>query len=196
MNDIEVDPIIPGDAGATAESEDEKRKRLARDRKRAQRARDAKQKQAQATESERKWWERNRAALPSVELASLESQDREIRDLLLSMAALQGTDEELVEIVVDHVKENGTAHLGYITRAPREVVPADWPEQDYWKNPELLAALEAESDATQIFVRYGLLTALVDYKVVDFLHAQGWEWLAAAKLVGYVEVRGVGYHHR
>jgi hypothetical protein len=188
------DPIIPGEAGATAESEEEKRKRLQRERKAKQRANEKKQKQAQATESEREWWERNRTSLPPNELSSLESQDRETLEILKSMELLKGTDPELVEVVAESVKENGVAHLGNIVR--NEDIPKDWSIQDYWKNPELLAALEAESDSTAIFVRHGLLTALPDWRVVEFLQSQGWEWKKAAALVGYAEVKGIGFQYR
>jgi hypothetical protein len=193
----QIDPMVIGEAGATAESEAEKKRRQWRESKQKQRRAERQEKVAKATESEREWFERNRASLPPAELASLEKLDAEVRELLVSMKSLQGSDEELVKIVVDHVKENGTAHLGYITRASREIIPADWPSVEYWKNPELLAALEAESDSTATFIRFGLLTALIDWNVQAFLiDKAGWTQNRTAELLGYVEVSGVGYLYR
>jgi hypothetical protein len=190
----ETDPLN-AIAGETAESLAEKRR--ARDAARKRKEREAIKRRKEAlsrSTNESEWYQSNRNSLSGSELASLESQDGEIREILLSMESLQGQDEELTQIVIDHVKENGVVYLSRIVKDDR--IPPNWSETAYWKNVELLEALEAESDQNAIFHRYGLLIALIDWRVIDYLTKKvGWQWNEAANLVGYVEERG-GYKHR
>jgi hypothetical protein len=162
-----------------------KRKRD-RERKRKQREDARKTKVASKTETEREWWAGNRATLEPEKLTELQAQDAYIRDVLFSMETLATEDDELVEIVVSLVNDFGVAHLGYITHADKEILPSDWPSQNYWQSPELLAALLVEGHNTETYIRYGLLVALPDWRVVQFLTKKaGWSWQKAADLVGY-----------
>jgi len=173
--------------GAT-ESEEEKRKRIQRERKARSRAKEKKIKQAQATESEVEWWQRNRATLLKPdELAAMQEQDAEVREILRSMEILQGEDHELTQIVLDLVKERGVVHLGNIHRDPD--IPADWSSRPYWQDSALLGKLEAEGGQTAQFVRFGLLSSLPDWRAVEFVQKSGWSWEKAAELVGYVVTR-------
>jgi hypothetical protein len=183
--DLYPDPIIPGEAGATVESEDEKRRRIAREKKQKQRAAAKQKKQALNTESEQEWFQQNRARLKPDELTATQEKDAYVRDLLFSMKTLKGQDEELVQIVVEFVEERGVAHLGRITKAGPETIPADWPSRPYWQQPELLAALEGEGWQTAQYVRLGLLAALPDFRVEQFLTQKvGWSWERAISLLG------------
>jgi hypothetical protein len=179
------DAIIPGEAGATVESEDEKRRRVERERKRKQRAVLKQKKEALNTQSEQEWWAGNRARLKPTELESMVEQDAYVRDLLFSIKTITNVeaDPELIDIVVEFVKEHGVVYLGSFHRD--QDIPYDWSSQAYWKQPELLAALKAENWQTERHVVYGYLAALPDWRVVEFLHKKaGWEWLRALELTG------------
>jgi hypothetical protein len=179
--------LLTPDQVATAEA-DARRERDA-ERKRQQRAREKIQrdrvKAASLAETERKWWESNRAALSAEASAAMQAQDYYIRDLLFSMETVvnvQELDPELIDIVVAFVKDRGVTHLGYISK---NELP-DWPSRQYWRDAELMDKLIAENSQTEQYVKYGLLAALPDWRVVDFLKGKaGWTWQRAADLVGY-----------
>jgi hypothetical protein len=141
---------------------------------------------ASRTVTERAWWEGNRSTLKPLELEAMQEQDAYIRDLLFSMEAVadaQQSNPVLIEIVEDLVKENGTTHLGYVSK---NALPPDWPSRQYWRDAELMERLSGENKQTEQYVRYGLLTALPDWRVVEFLTEKAkWSWQQAADLVGY-----------
>ena len=210
----DTDPIVPGEAGATAESEAEKRRQKWRERKRKQRAEARDQKAAEITESKAEWFSRNRAKLSPDELAEMQAQDARCLDHVLVMnymdancltddpaelgITLGGLNEiferDCVADLVTLVKENGVTHLGYIHRS--DEIPQDWPSRPFWKDAELLAALEQEGLQTGQYIRYGLLAALPDWQVAHFLqdHAK-WPWDEVAALLGYYEnAQGIVRH--
>lgn len=175
------------------DAEQRKRKRD-RAKKRKQRVVEREEKAASVSETEREWWNGNRATLDPEKLAVMTEQDAYIHEILTSLEMVQSLDDELVEIVVELVKENGTAHLGSIVKDVE--IPADWEEQQYWQNLDLVKKLEAESEATATYVRFGLFIALPDWRIVEFLTRKaGWKWDDAAKLVGWYETRE-GYRHK
>jgi hypothetical protein len=187
----DIDPIVPGEAGASAESEPEKRRRQWRERKRKQRLEQREQKAAQTVEAESEWWTQNRASLSPTELAAMEEQDEYLRDVLFSMETINDvqSDPELVDVVVASVKEHGVTHLGGITRGD---IPKDWSSRQYWKEPQLVAVLEQEGSQTAQFVRYGLLLALPDWRVAEFLQKKaGWSWDQVAELLGLTDSRDI-----
>jgi hypothetical protein len=189
-----IDPMVPGEAGATAESEDGKRRRLWRERKRKQRSEEKQQKVAHSTETEDDWWARNRALLSQEDLEAMQAQDEGCRDYLTTMAYATRNDISLDDLnyifekdyvtdLAGFVKEHGVVHLGAITRGD---IPHDWPERQYWKEPELLAALEQENRQTAQYIRYGLFAGLPDWRVARFLVDKAkWPWDKAADLLGY-----------
>lgn len=160
-------------------------------RKAAQRARDKAAREAEElaektknAKTESEWWEFNRKALKPVELADLQEQDAVIRDVLREMLSTRTPTREFIQVVVDLCEEDGVAHLGPITKEGSGI-PADWATHKFWKEPKLLAALQAESEATKTYVRTGLLVCLPDHIVVSFLQSAGWKWNDAAAVVGY-----------
>jgi hypothetical protein len=187
-----ADPIIPGEASATSETEDEKRRRYERERKRKQRAALKAKKEAANTEAQEDWWNQNRTLLKPQELEAMLEQDTYIQSLMHSMEIVvnvQESDPELIDIIVESVKENGVSHLGRISKND---LPADWSSQQYWRNPDLLSKLTDENWQTAQYVKYGYLAALPDFRVVYFLKDKaGWDWWKAADLVGWsVDQRG------
>jgi len=178
------------------DAEQMKRKRD-REKKRKQRVGEKQEKAASTSETENEWWESNRTTLAPETRETMKEQDAHIRDVLLSMKTVidvQQLDPELIQIVVDLVTEHGTAHLGCITRDPD--IPADWSTgvfhgyAKYWQDTTLLSKLVAEGPATERYVKFGLLSGLPDWRVVEFLHKKaGWDWWKAADLVGYIEKR-------
>jgi hypothetical protein len=191
----EIDPITPGEAGATAESEAEKRRRLWRERKRRQRAEEKEIKVAQTTEAESEWWARNRDLLSPTELEAMQAQDRLCLDFITMMEYATRNNISLDDLnyifekdcvagLVEFVKEFGVTHLGAIHRSSE--IPPDWSGRQYWKEPQLLAALEQEGLQTAQLVRYGLLAALPDFRVERFLVDKAkWPWMRVADLLGY-----------
>jgi hypothetical protein len=158
-----------------------------RQKKREQRADIKKLENASRTKSEKEWWDGNRATLAPETLTAMSEQDAYIRDVLLSMETVidvQQLDPELIQIVVELVKEHGVVHLGSIVKDAD--IPPDWSEMSYWRDATLLAKLEAENQQTAQYVRFGLLVALPDWRVMEFLQKAGWSWQNAADLVGYV----------
>jgi hypothetical protein len=125
----------------------------------------------------------------------MQAQHERVHDLLDWMELCghenEGLDfvsvEETTADVVESVKQDGTTRLGYITKND---IPADWPSLQYWRDAELLENLENENKQTAQFARYGLLAALPDWRVVQFLTEKGdWTWQHAAALVGYHDHR-------
>jgi hypothetical protein len=178
------------------DAEQLKRKRD-REKKRKQRVGEKQEKAASTSETEKEWWEGNRATLAPETLAAMVEQEAYIRDVLYGMQIVVGmpkSDPELIQIVVDLVKEHGTAHLGRITRDPD--IPADWStgvfhgNAKYWQDTKLLSKLIAEGPATERYVKFGLLSGLPDWRVEEFLTGKaGWTWQQAADVVGYVTSR-------
>jgi hypothetical protein len=183
------DPIIPGDAGVTAEDKKAKHREQDKLRKRASRANQKRREEAFAMQSCEEWYQSNRQLLSPSELSEMEALNDDIRDIMESMRIITdiNLDPELLTIVLDLVKERGTVHLGYISSSPLEI-PRDWLSRKFWADPKLLALLEAENPQTATYVRYGLLSAPIDWKVEQFLTQKcGWTWKQAADLLGYVE---------
>src|SRR5262249_24565293 len=158
-----------------------KRKRD-RAKKRRQREGEKQEKAASTAETEKEWWYGNRSALAPETLEAMHEQDAYLRDVSLSMETVkdvQQLDPELIQIVVELVKERGVVHLGHIVKDAD--IPPDWSEKSYWQDPTLLAKLEAEGEPTARYVRFGLLTALPDWRVVEFLQKAAWDWKRAAE---------------
>jgi hypothetical protein len=164
-------------------------------RKRAQRQREKAAKES-ATGDENEFHLKNRLALSAEKLEALVVQDQKIRDLLDDMTlAAEPVPEELNDrlefisvqdvekAVVQSVQEHGVTHLGYIHRTE---IPADW-KSTYWRDSELLKKLVNEGPQTADLVKYGLLTALPDFRAVEFLQKAGWSFWKAGELAGYKE---------
>jgi hypothetical protein len=166
-------------------------------RKREERKTKKLQKDAQLLRTEAEWWAKNREALTATELFLMEDKDAYCRDLLHSMRIVVNIKEdlELIDIVLDFVKQNPCPHLGYVhIGGLTSSIPPDWPSRFYWQDPQLTALLEAEGKATACRVRYGYLSGLPDWQVVEFLQMAGYTWDMAAAVVGYRVVNGVtGY---
>jgi hypothetical protein len=203
-----TDPIIPGEAGATAESEAEKRRRLWRERKRRQRLEQREIKVAQTTEAEEEWWARNRALLPPTELEAMIAQDALCLDYVtvldyatrnnISLDDLNYIldEKDCVADLVEFVKQNPCPRLGRIHKDPD--IPTDWSTgvwrkgAKYWQDPALLERLYAEGPATERIVKYGLLSGVPDWRVSRFLlDAAKWPWMKVADLLGYETERSV-----
>jgi hypothetical protein len=194
----EIDPIVPGEAGATAESETEKRRRW-RDRKRKQRSEQKEQRVASSSETKDDWWASNRALLPQSELVAMLMQDGLCLDQIHWMEhgdKVPADDpdfvsmEEGVDCLVDFVKKNPCPHLGAIRQDPD--IPSDWStgvwrkNAKYWHDPALLDRLYAEGPATERLVKYGLLSGVPDFRVERFLVGKAkWLWQKVADLLGY-----------
>jgi len=190
----ETDPIVPGEAGATAESQEEKRRRLWRERKRKQRSEQRDEKAAQTMEAESDWYASNRAQLQPNELEVMQAQDARCHDFTHVMRYATKNnisvddlnfifEKDFVAELVEFVKDFGVAHLGAITRGD---IPNNWPERKYWQDSELLAALEDEGPQTQQYIRFGLLAGLPDWRVYFFLmEIAKWRFDDAADLLGY-----------
>jgi hypothetical protein len=167
-----------------------KRKRD-REKKRKQRVGEKQERAASTAATEKEWWDGNRATLNPDTLAAMVEQDAYVLDVLLSMKTVidvQQLDPELIQIVVSLVKERGVVHLDRIVKDAD--IPPDWSEKSYWRDSALLARLEAEGEPTAQYVRFGLLVALPDWSVVEFLHKKArWDWWKAADLVGYYTER-------
>jgi hypothetical protein len=180
--------------GATPEEsltpEQSKRKRD-REKKRKERDSKRKEKAASTARDEREWWNGNRETLKPEELAAMQAQHERVHDLLDWMELCghenEGLDfvsvEEITADVVAFVKEHGVVHLGAITK---NEIPANWCTRKYWRDAALLEKLENENRQTAQYVLYGLLAAVPDWRVVQFLTEKaGWTWQKAADLVGY-----------
>jgi hypothetical protein len=164
-------------------------------RKRAQRQREKTAKE-NANDDEQAFHLKNRLALPAETLKALLEQEQRVRDVMASMGLAgepvppewEGTIdfisvEDAAKEVVELVKEFGVAHLGDIHK--NADIPPDWTSQAYWRDSTLLKKLYAENEPTAHYVKLGLLTALPDWRVVEFLQKAGWSWAKAADLVGY-----------
>jgi hypothetical protein len=182
----ETDPL-GGIAGPASESALKIRRARDAARHRRKRAEAAQARAALSRSTEADFHELNRSSLPVAEREAMEAQDREVRELMYSMSAVSNvleSDPELIDIVVQFVKDFPCPHLGGVTRDPN--IPADWSSTEYWKDSELREALESENDATATFIRYGYLSGIPDWRVINFLHKKaGWDWNRAATLVGY-----------
>jgi hypothetical protein len=167
------------------------KRKNSRERKRKQRAIDQKEKAAARTATEREWWEGNRSALSPEELQEMQAQDERCHDLLdwMELCGYENEGFEFVSVeeitnqVVEFVKAHEVTHLGRISK---NNLPADWPSQQYWRNADLMLKLTDENKQTEQFVKFGLLAAPPDWRVIEFLTDRaGWTWQAAAQVVGY-----------
>jgi hypothetical protein len=195
LNDEQV-AVIRGELPTETLIRERKEKDAAR--KRQERKVKRLQKDAELLRTESEWHAKNREALTATELAAMQEKDEYIRSLLYSMRTInaQELDSELLDTVLDFVKQNPCPHLGYahIGGLNSQIAP-DWSSRPYWQDPKLIALLEAEGPATASRARYGYLTSIPDWLLIEFLTKKaGWSWDAAAKLVGYKVVNGVvGY---
>jgi hypothetical protein len=123
----------------------------------------------------------------------MQAQDQRCHDLLYVMDyAIENSvslkdlnyifERDFVADLVEFVKAHGVTHLGRITK---NSIPADWPSTQYWRDPALMLKLADENKQTEQFVKFGLLAALPDWRLVEFLTRAGWEWQKVAQLVGY-----------
>jgi hypothetical protein len=190
---IELEDRTP-DSELTPEQRERKRARLT---KRLSRTVEKEIKSASTTETEAAWWASNRALLKPEELKQLLAQQEQVLTQLWwidNWDKFPPTDpdyvsvEDGVEDLLEFVKEFGTVHLGYIFHAD---IPSDWSDQKYWQNPELLLSLEGENQPTKVYVRTGILTAVPDWRVYEFLkerwgccHTEA-EWQRLQRAVGY-----------
>jgi hypothetical protein len=179
-----------------------KRKRD-RDHKRRERASKRQKETASTALIEREFWLGNRSSIPVKELNELQAQHERIHDLLdlMELAGEEVPAEyrehldyisvgEVTAKVIESVKKFGTTRLGYIHKDIE--IPQDWPSRQYWREPELLAKLEAENKQTAIHARYGLTIAIPDWLAVGFLTDKaGWKHEAAYQLVGYRLTEGI-----
>jgi hypothetical protein len=164
--------------------------------------REKEEKAARTSETRKEWWDGNRATLAPETLEAMLVQHSRVLDQLYWMdhghkVPVEDPDfvsvEEGVADLMGFLKDHGTVHLGAITK---NEIPADWPSRKFWQDPELLARLEDENQQTKQYVRYGLLAALQDWRVVEFLQKNGWSWQQAADLVGYHTDRLNTVRHR
>jgi hypothetical protein len=89
---------------------------------------------------------------------------------------------EGVDDLVECVRENPCPHLGGIHE--NEAVPPDW--KKFWIKPELFALLIQEGEATEMYVRYGLLSGVPDWQVHRFLADRaGWTFDRVCDLLGW-----------
>lgn len=181
-NDEILNDVMSDEAPLTAEEKLEAKRKENRERKRKQRNREKLEAQAQAAVKREEFWEANLKALPTTQHEALQAQHAYLVDVLVSMRSITDVtlDPDLVPLVVDLVKEHGVVHLSGITK-DQDI--HEWGE--FWKNPALMLKLEAESPSTKVYVNYGLLSALPDFRVTEFLQQKaGWTWYKAAALVG------------
>lgn len=80
--------------------------------------------------------------------------------------------EEGIEDLLRDVAEHGTSRLGY--QFASEDIPPDWSNgyfsgRAFYKTPDVYRALCAENEPTKIYVSYGILIALPDWRVYEFL---------------------------
>ena len=152
-----------------------------------------------ACQTQQQWFEKNRAELEPEKLKELQARHERVLDSIHSMghgAELDPSDplyvsvEGIVDILLDDIRTYGECpHLGYIMRD--QEIPSDWSTgawrdgRKYWHDPELLQMLYAEGAATELYVKYGLLSGPPDWIAVNFLTAHGQDWNKAASAVGY-----------
>jgi hypothetical protein len=198
--------------------EDARIKRLEKDklRQRAVRATKRLVKEAELLETRQQWWDKNRVATPRHELEAMKAQHEEVC-LVLDWMGYQ-TDgsyndpnsphyadpadsecytslEDGVKEIIEHVRQHGVAHLGYITS--NADIPMCWSTRRFWADASLMQVLLDEGEPTANYVKYGLLTALVDWQVVVFLtECAKWSWDDAAKLVGYKVTNNVASYEK
>jgi hypothetical protein len=185
------DPIVLGSAGETAESLADQRRAKDAKRKRDERAAKQNAKRAASNQTREEWFAGNRALLAPTELEKMVEVDADIRDLMVSMETITDVslDPELVDIIVESVKENGVAHLGYVSKND---LPGDWSGRQYWRSADLMKKLVDEGWQTEQFIRFGFLAALPDWQVAEFLQKKaGWSFDKTAALLGY-KYNGLG----
>jgi hypothetical protein len=166
------------------------KRRRDREKKRKERDSKRKEKTASIAATRQEFWNGNRSALSSENLEAMFAQDGRVRDQLYFMDhGYKVTAEDIVYLSVDEgtaelvefVKEHGVTHLGYVSKND---LPPDWPSRQYWRDADLMEKLENENKQTAQYVRYGLLAAVPDWRVVQFLTEKA-GWQQAADLVGY-----------
>lgn len=159
-----------------------------------------------------KFWETNLANVSVRQVNEWRARQETVLDTLAWMDRVEnGTEtvencgsnfvdlEEGVEDLLRDVKDFGCARLGY--QFADEDIPGDWFDGfftglAFYKTPEVYRALCAENEATKIYVSYGILTALPDWRVYEFLRGLSgsdtstklrpfyWSPRAAAEIVG------------
>jgi hypothetical protein len=212
-DNLYVDPIVIGEAGVTAESAIDKRRRRDRDRQRDYRAAQKAAKDAAIHGTEKGWWGKNRATI----LAGMSEAGRaELRELLDHIGAMHDwmehghevseTDEDWFPFedglsdVLNSIKEHGITRLH--TFHVSDDIPFDWGNNyfhpdapPYWQNAPLLAALAKDGKPTYLFVRTGWVTALNDWAVYQFLTKRaGFTNDEASQVIG-IRVDGNGRAH-
>lgn len=155
---------------------------------------------ASTASSRDEFWESNRAGLSPQELESMTRLHERCLDVLCWMEIgreVEPSDdcyvpfEDGVADLLEFVNEHGTTRLGYIKKD--QEIPGDWSTREYWRSSELLTKLCDENYQTSRYVRYGLLCALPDWKVANFLTERaGWAFEKVNALLGRVISRENG----
>lgn len=136
--------------------------------------------------TEEEFWKLNRASASTTDISKwLARQEKFVLPTMDWMARVEaGTEtpelcgenyvslEEGVQDILDDTEEYGTTRLG--NRFADEDIPADWSDgyftgRAFYKDAQVFHALCAENEATKIYVSYGILTALPDWRVFEFL---------------------------
>lgn len=150
------------------------------------------------------FWELNRLSESSQRISAWKERQEVVLDTLAWLDRLNaGTEtpelcgenyvsleEGLADVLAD-IEEHGVAHLGRVYTADwPDVIPADWPDgiftgRAFYKDAEVYRWLCEENEPTRVYVTTGLITALPDWLVVEFLikHCR-WSAADANRAVG------------
>jgi hypothetical protein len=141
------------------------RREAARQRKRNQRARDKAEKETQAAisqaENVQAFWAESLKTADAEKLAGWKAQQEQVEAQLGAMRdCLEGRafDAQFIDDV-DRDTNDMLREFGEAAATPVLLVGK------FWQDPELLAQLTKNENATAIFAKFGILTALPDIRV-------------------------------
>jgi hypothetical protein len=115
------------------------------------------------------WRERQEVVLATLDWLDRLDEGRETPELCGEN--FRSLEEGLADILAD-IEEHGVAHLGRLYS--NSDIPQDWPDgiftcRAFFRDPEVFRWLCAENEPTRVYVTAGLITALPDFRVVEFL---------------------------
>lgn len=128
------------------------------------------------------FWAEMRALLEPETLAAYQAHQEAALDQMHWMEHGQ-IDPAGVDDLLDFIHENPPPRLGYFHTDVS--IPPNWSDTPYWQDSELTKRLTDEGLATERWVKYGYLSSIPDWRVIEFLTRRaGWTWRQATDLLG------------
>jgi hypothetical protein len=134
----------------------------ARERKRKQRANEKSAAASAQAETPESFWKRNREVSNQTRIAELKEREAYVFALLSDIRTVmegRSPDEQFAADVEEEIKADVAEH---------GICQMEVYLLEFWKRPDTFAMLCQRGDATSIFTRYGLVTAILGHRLAEW----------------------------